>query len=145
MDSKLVPRAPAPDGRTLNYPIFTHLQRAFHSRGILSLHSFCAAVHLCFKRDPFFPLAQPPSSRAHTPSNLAGGPFFYFPESTMQRAVTIYRLGESAQFIAEAICTRVVFGRTMSAGQKRLYEDAIVLAAEDAALVIEAAEAADAE
>ena len=63
----------------------------------------------------------------------------------MQRALTIYRLGEGAHFIAEAIAIRTVFGGVMSAGQKRLYEDAIMLAADDAALVIDAAEAADKE
>jgi hypothetical protein len=63
----------------------------------------------------------------------------------MQRALTIHRLSEGAKFIAEAIAIRVVFGNSMSAGMKRLYEDAIVLAADDAAAVVDAAEAADAE
>lgn len=63
----------------------------------------------------------------------------------MQRALTIHRLSENAKFLAEAIAIRIVFGRSMSAGMKRLYEDAIVLAADDASAVIGAAEAADAE
>ena len=63
----------------------------------------------------------------------------------MQRALTIHRLSEDAKFLAEAIAIRAVFGRSMSAGMKRLYEDAIVLATDDAAAVVEAAEAADAE
>ena len=63
----------------------------------------------------------------------------------MQRALTIHRLSEDAKFLAEAIAIRAVFGRSMSAGMKRLYEDAIVLAADDASAVIGAAEAVDAE